>query len=283
MSPGFAPDPAPSWGAPSPVPPAPRSRYWIGVVVTVVAILSQYFVPEGYPPALALYGNLPGDLAVVYGVPIVAFALLVGRGPLRNGLRRMGRAAQEGLAWYGVLSLLALLVLFALLIAYQVLDPSAIALLKKQNPALTEAAGDPWLFVALSFLVGACEETIFRGWIFGYWRDVPGSWIGPATWTSVVFAGMHLYYGLTYGAASPLIFPGLFLTGFAFAATYRYSGGNLAVVALLHGENDASAYLTLPLGVLGDAIHYAVILAGAAVAFVLYLRRAAGPAPPPAG
>ncbi len=281
MASGFAPGEPPTWGAPRPVAPAPRWRYWTGVGITVFAILSQYFVPELAPSTLVLYGNLAGDLLVVYGVPIAAFAVLVGGGPLRDAFHRMRRATVEGLSWYGLLSLVALAVLFVLLIVYEVVDPAAIALLNKQNPALQQAVGDPWLYVALSFLVGACEETIFRGWIFGYWRDTPGSWIGPATWTSVVFAGVHVYYGLTYGAASPLVFPGLFLIGFAFAATYRYSGGNLVVVALLHGENDASAYLTLPLGVVGDVVHYAVILVGAAIAFVLYLRRADAPASPP--
>ena len=281
MSPGFTGGPPPAWGGAGAPASASRARYWTGVAVTVVAILSQYFVPELLPAARLLYGNLPGDLLVVYGVPIAAFALLVGGAPLRDAFRRLGRATAEGLSWYGTLSLAALLLLVGLVVVYQLLDPSALALLQRTNPALEEAAGDPWLFVALSFLVGACEETIFRGWIFGYWRDQPGGWLGPAAWTSAVFAGVHLYYGLTYGAASPLIFPGLFLTGFAFAATYRYSGGNLAVVALLHGENDASAYLTLPLGAIGYAIHYAVILAGAVLALALYLRRTDAPAPPP--
>jgi membrane protease YdiL (CAAX protease family) len=272
MMTGFSPGPPPAWGEARPT--ASRRRYWAGVLITVAAILSQYFVPELVPATLVLYGNLAGDLLVVYGIPVFAFLLLVGAGPLRDGLHHLGRATNEGLSWYGMLSLLALLVLVVLVVLYDLVDPSALQLLQRTNPALAQATSDPWLFVALSFLVGAFEETIFRGWIFGYWRDVPGSWIGPATWTSVVFAGVHLYYGFTYGAASPLIFPTLFLTGFALAATYRYSGGNLLVPALLHGENDASAYLTIPLGWVGDAIHYGVILVGAAWALALHLTRA---------
>jgi membrane protease YdiL (CAAX protease family) len=263
--------------------PAPPARYWVGVAITVLAIVSQYFVPEAFPATLVLYGNLPGDLFVVYGLPVIAFALLVGGAPLRDWNRNMATAGREGLSWYGLLSLLALVVVAVLVVVYEAVDPAALNYLMKQNPALTQATGNPWFFVGLSFVVGAFEETIFRGWIFGYWRDRGGSWVLPATWTSVLFAGVHLYYGFTYGPAAPLIFPGLFLIGFAFAATYRFSGGNLVVAALLHGENDATAYLTLINSEIADLIHYAVILAGALIAFVYYLRKMEAPTPPAPG
>lgn len=256
--------------------PAPLGRYVAGVVITVAAILSQYFVPQTLPAAQVLYGNLPGDILVVYGLPIVAFAALVGGGPLRDFAHRMGLASVEGLRWYGLLSLLSLAVLFALVVVYLAVDPSALGLLNRPNPALEQARGNPWFFVGFSFAVGAIEETIFRGWIFGYWRDRPGSWVVAASWTSVVFAGVHAYYAATYLQAAPLIFPGLFLLGFAFAATYRYSGGNLVVVALLHGLHDALAFLTIvpgPWAELGLPLEYLLILVGAIVGLVVYLSR----------
>ncbi len=252
--------------------PASTGAYVLGVAITVVAILSQYFVPVEWPATLVVYGNLPGDLFVVYGIPILTFSILLGPASLRAWRDRMGRATWEGLRWYGALSLLALGIVIALAVVYELVDPAALQLLGKPNPALEQARGDPWFFVGFSFVVGAVEETIFRGWIFGYWASRSKSWIGPAAWTSAIFAGVHLYYGLTYGPASPLIFPTLFLIGFGFAATYRLSGGNLVVVALLHGENDASAYLTLVVGEVGVAIHYLVILAGGLVALIHYLR-----------
>jgi membrane protease YdiL (CAAX protease family) len=266
-----------------PVVPASLGRYAAGVVITVVAILSQYFVPQAVPATRFLYDNLPGDLFVVYGIPVIAFALLVGATPLRDWYRRSGAATWEGLRWYGMLSALALVIVIALAIVYEILDPSALALLNKPNPALTQATGNPWFWVGFSFVIGAFEETIFRGWIFGYWRDRPGSWVLPATWTSVVFAGVHLYYGVTYGAAAPLIFPTLFLLGFALAATYRFSGGNLVLPALLHGANDASAFLTLISEEAGVIVHYVVILVGLVIALIQYVGsrpRALG-APPP--
>jgi membrane protease YdiL (CAAX protease family) len=265
--------PGTSAGAPS------HARYAVAVGVTVVAILSQYFVPEAIPALRPVYGTLIGDLAVVYGIPAVAFALLVGAGPLRRWADHMGTAVIEGLRWYGALSLLALAVVLALAIVYEAVDPSALQLLNKPNPALQQAVGDPWLYIALSFVIGAFEETIFRGWIYGYWKNWSGSWLIPATATSVLFAGVHLYYATTYTLAAPLIFPELFFLGFAFAATYRASGGNLVVVALLHGANDATAFLTLVNAPLGDGLHYLIILVGAALALVLYLRKPTAPPP----
>jgi len=252
----------------------------------VLAILSQYFVPQAVPATRILYSNLPGDLFVVYGIPVLAFSLLVGGAPLRNWKDRMGTAAWEGLQWYGILSLLAFVVVIALGIVYTILDPGALRLLERPNPALQQAQSNPWFYVGFSFVIGAFEETIFRGWIFGYWRDRSGNWLVPATWTSAVFAGVHLYYGTTYGAAAPLIFPTLFLTGFAFAATYQYSGGNLVVPALLHGAYDASAFLTIvpqPWGVLaGNAIRYGLIGIGALIWLADYLRKQSKASTPPA-
>jgi len=264
--------------------PASLGRYFLGVVITVFAILSQYFVPELLPATDIVYGNLPGDVFVVYGIPIIAFALLVGGAPLRDWGRRMGSATWHGLRFYGLLSLLALLVVLLLTIVYEVVDPAALQLLNRPNPALQQATGNPWFFVGFSFVVGALEETIFRGFMFGYWRDRSGPWMVPAVWTSVVFAGVHLYYGTTYGVAAPLIFPGLFLLGFAFAATYRFSRGNLVVPAVLHGAHDAAAFFTLISEEGGIILEYLVVLIGALIGLIHYLNREPfdlPPIPPP--
>ncbi len=255
------------------------------MVVTVTAIVSQYFVPQLVPGSRVVYGNLPGDLLVVYGVPIVAFSLLAGAAPLRNWSRRARVAVREGFAWYGALSILALVVILVLGFFYATFDPAALKLLTRPNPALEQAEGNPWFFVGFSFVVGAVEETIFRGWIFGYWRERPGSWVVPALWTSALFAGVHLYYATTYGIATPLIFPELFFAGLAFATTYQFSGGNLVIPALLHGAQDATAYLTLvsPLWQdIGLATHYTIILGGGLLFLVLYLRDREPP-PEPSG
>lgn len=261
------------------------ARYVLGVVITVVAVLSQYFVPQLFPATRLVYGSFLGDLLVVYGIPIVAFLYLVGLGPLREWKARLPLATREGLAWYGVLYLVSLGVILLLLVVYLLVDPSALTLLQQTNPAIAQAQSNPWFFVGFSFVIGAIEETIFRGWIFGFWSTRSTPWIVPATWTSALFAAVHLYYGITYGIVSPLLYTSLFLAGFAFAAAYRYSGGNLLVPALLHGQMDATAYLQLISPVVASVIRYGVVLVGAVIALVGYLRSprpAALPVPPPA-
>jgi membrane protease YdiL (CAAX protease family) len=256
-------------------------RYAIAVVVTVVAILSQYFLPQNVPALTPVYTSLPGDLFIVYGIPVIAFALLVGAGPLRRWRVRMGTATVDGLAFYAAATIVTLAVLAAMVVVYEALDPSALQLLSRQNPALTQAAGDPWFWVGFSFVIGAFEETIFRGWVYGFWRNRVSNWVGPAIATSALFAGLHLYYGTTYGAAAPLIFPGLFLLGFAFAATYQTSGGNLVVVALLHGLYDAAAFLTLVDTDLGLLVRYLPVVIGLVLLLVRFLGKGSGTALPP--
>ncbi len=246
-------------------------RYGIGLGVLVLAIVSQYFVPESWPASRGVYGSLAGDLAIVYGIPIVALAFLVGSGPLRRWAANLRPATVLGLSWFGAMAWLGLAITLVLGIVYAIVDPAALKLLSRPNPALEQAIGDPWLYVALSFGVGACEETIFRGWVFGFWVGRTRSWVVPAVLSSVLFAGVHLYYGTTYGAAAPLIFPTLFLLGFGFAATYRASGGNLVVVALLHGAYDATAYLTLVSPLAGNGARYLLLGVAGIVGLVYYV------------
>jgi len=258
------------------------ARYAVGVAVLVLAVTSQYFVPSLWPASRLVYGTLAGDLAVVYGLPVVAFALLVGPGPLRGWRTDLHRASVVGLGWYGALGLLAFLLTVVLAVVYEVVDPGALQLLERPNPALQAAAGNPWFFVGFSFVVGAFEETLFRGWVFGFWKGRTASWLTPALLSSALFAGLHVYYGTTYGIAAPLIFPTLFLLGLAFAATYRSCRGNLVVPALLHGANDAAAYLTLVSLAAGVDLHWTLLLVGGLVGLLYYaLPRAAAPAAVP--
>ncbi|MCI4349992.1 MAG: CPBP family intramembrane metalloprotease [Thermoplasmata archaeon] len=244
-------------------PPASARAYALALIITAAAVLSQYVVPQTFPGARILYGSLLPGLLIVYGIPILAFAFLVGADPLRNAFRNLGTAAEAGVRWTGLLLLLSLVVIGLLLTLYARFDPGALHLLSRPNPALQAAASNPYFWIAFSFVIGAVEETIFRGWVFGYWlrRDGP-RWFWHALWTSGLFAGFHLYYGTTYGPVAPIQFTTLFLLGFAYAATMRHSGGNLLVIALLHGANDASAFSTLVTPVGADLYLAALILGG---------------------
>ena len=258
------------------------TAYVVALVASVFAILSQYFLPQSVPALDPVYGSFFGDLFVVYGVPILAFALLVGSRPLAGFVENTGRAVVQGLAWYGVLSLVALVVLIGLTIVYLAVDPSALSQLTKETPVIQNAKSDPWFWVVFSFIIGLVEELIFRGWVFGYWLvRSPNRWVAHATWTSALFAGVHLYYGQTYGSVAPLVIPPLFFLGFAFAAAVRASGGNLIVVGILHGVNDAVAFYSLVNPNSAVAIHYLIVLLGGAIGLALYLR--GRPAPAPAG
>jgi membrane protease YdiL (CAAX protease family) len=258
--------------------------YAVALVVTVFSVLSQYFVPGAIPAVRPLYANFLGDLFIVYGVPILVFAVLVGGRPLAGFVENSGRATVQGLAWYGTLSLLAIVVEIAMTIVYLIVDPAALNLLKNTTPVIQAAASNPWFWIAFSFVIGLVEEVIFRGWIFGYWlaKD-PGHWAWHAAWTSALFAGVHLYYGQTYGVAAPLIFPSLFFLGFAFAAAMRASGGNVLVVGILHGVNDAVAFYSLVSNNQALALHYGIVFLGAAIAVVLFLRSRKAASPVNAG
>ncbi len=260
-----------------------RRNYFIATALTVLAIYSQYFVPELVPVARGVYGSLLGDVAVVYLLPVAAFALLVGGAPLRGYRTGMGRAAREGLRWYGLLSLLALFVTALLAAIYLAVDPVALGLLHRPNPELVAAASNPWFYIGFSFVAGAFEELLFRGWIFGFWLQRSDRWLAPALASSALFALVHLYYASTYALAAPLIFPTLFFLGFAFAGAVRASGGNLVVVALLHGATDAIAFYSLLNEPAALGLHYGLILVGALIGLIVYLQIPRPGPPPPRG
>jgi membrane protease YdiL (CAAX protease family) len=282
LVPRIAPLPATGDGVPEPI--APVSRYVLAVAITVAAILSQYVVPELVPATQVVYGTLLGGLFVVYGIPIAAFAILVGARPLRRWAAHSDVAVWEGLRWYALLSLLGLLLLIVLVAVYDRVDPHALTLLTRPNPVLQAATGDPFFWIAFSFVIGAVEETIFRGWIFGYWlAKGTDRWELHALWSSALFAGVHLYYGTTYQDAAPLIYPTLFLTGLAFAGAVRASGGNLWVVAVLHGAHDSAAFLTLISTNAALGAEYGIIAIGAVIALIDLLGSVETPPASPAG
>ncbi|MGA7861083.1 MAG: type II CAAX endopeptidase family protein [Thermoplasmata archaeon] len=259
---------------PPPEKVASLAAYFAAVSITVLAILSQYFLPQLVPAARPVYATLATGLLVIYGIPILAFVLLVGIGPLRRFFSTPGSAVVEGLRWYGAMSILGLLAAFTIVAVLSAIDPSAVSQLSKLSPPLVAAESDPWFWVGFSFVIGIVEETIFRGWIFGYWLlRSPSQWFVHAVWTSLLFASMHLYYGNTYGLASGVAFAELFFAGLGFAFAVRYSRGNLLVVGLLHGAHDALSFSTLVWKPYGIELYYLLILVGAFVFLAVFLRQ----------
>jgi membrane protease YdiL (CAAX protease family) len=255
--------------------------YSLAVLVTAFAVLSQYFLPQRVPALHPIYGSFVGSLGVVYGVPALAFFVLVGGRPLSRYFSEPGRAATEGLRWFGLIFVLSLAVLFALTLVYLLVDPAALRLLNRPNPVIQAARSDPGFWIAFSFVVGFVEESLFRGWIFGYWL-ARGSraWIGPAVLSSLLFAAVHLYYGVTYQAAAAFAFAQLFLLGMAFSVGMRYGRGAVFMVALLHGTYDAAGFLTLVSVRASLSLEYGVVAIGLILAALRYFQQRAA-APPP--
>lgn len=259
---------------------APVPSYLAAVAITVIAILSPYFLGHGIPVVSPLYGSAATGTLIVYGIPILAFLLLVGTGPLTRYVANPGRATVEGLRWYGAMSILGLVTAFAVVAVLLAVDPAAVAQLTKLSPPLQEARADPWFWVGFSFVIGIVEETIFRGWVFGYWlRRDPSRWLLPAVATSLLFAAVHLYYGTTYGWASGVAFAELFFAGLGFAFAVRYSQGTLIVVGLLHGLHDALSFASLVWSPYAEELYYLLILVGALVFLAVLFRQRQPPRP----
>lgn len=260
--------------------PAPVSSYVAALAITVVTVLSQYFLPQHVAFVRPVYDSLATDLLLIYGLPALAFLLLVGRGPLTQYFANTGSAIVEGLRWYGATSILGLVAALVIVAALAVFDPSDLTQLTKLSPPLVAAESDPWFWVGFSFAIGIVEETIFRGWVFGYWlQRAPTQWFPHAMWTSLLFAAVHLYYGSTYGWASGVAFAELFFSGLGFSVAVRYSKGNLLIVGLLHGAHDALSFSTLVWKPYAEVLYYLLIVAGAVVFLVVALRRDRAPRP----
>ena len=263
-------------GGRSEAPPPSLSAYLVSVAVLVGGIAVQYL--PIFPTSLPYWEGEGLGALITYGPGLLAFFLLVGTQPLRNFVRRSGLGTLEGFRWYGILGLLSILAVIALSAVYEGVEPTRFnELLKRVTNVESSGASDPIAWILLSFPIGLVEETLFRGFVLGGALLLFGTkrWKWHAVWTSLLFTGVHLYYGLTYLEISPLFYVQIFLLGLAFAFAYVRSGGNLLVVALLHGLYDATSFSQfLPwIGLEGAAVlRYAFLGMAAVVALVLYLR-----------
>lgn len=246
----------------------------MAVAATVGGVLSQYVIPDSWvPPGIA---GLVFGLFLAYGIGFIAFFLAFGVRPLRNFVRRNGPGAREAFRWYGIFTLVGLLLAILLIMAFTVIEPHRLATLEqKETPVIQAGASNPLFYIILSVIVvGFAEETIFRGYILGTLLTLNGTknWRVHAIWTSVLFASVHLYYYQTYDEVSLIYYAQIVTLGVAFAYAYVLSGGNILFIALLHGGFDAVSFLSLAAG--GQdwsaALHYVIILLAAIWALYLY-------------
>ena len=244
----------------------PKKFYLLGVVVIFLSVYSQYFIH---------YGSIIGYL-VVYGVPVLVVSLILGRQLLQRAAKNNEETAKFGLGLFGVLIAIGLLLSIIALAVITHFDPHAANLLNKLNPVLNVPPNVAWLMIPISILVvGPAEEYIFRGFVYGgLLRISKGKyWLLLAVVSSVMFASVHAYYAFTYGVASVLPFIDLITFGLAMAITYYWSGGNLLVLALIHGTYDATGFLGVATtNQIGKAAQFAMIFVGIGFA-VVYLPK----------
>ncbi|MCL5666284.1 MAG: CPBP family intramembrane metalloprotease [Patescibacteria group bacterium] len=219
--------------------PVSKTKYILGLAITLGAIYSQYL--------LGIFGK-PWRLFYVYGIPILGITLLMKSAIFKKALTNNKTALKFGLAYYGLFTLLGFGA--ASLVFYLIgrLDPSAIDLLNKPNPVLHVSLQYAKIMVFLSFVViGPAEEFIFRGFVFGGLLNMSKGrrWLTLALLSSLIFAGAHLYYILVYGVNSIGFLIDITAFALAMCFTYYLSGGNLLVPAMLHGFYDATGFLSI--------------------------------------
>jgi membrane protease YdiL (CAAX protease family) len=252
--------------------------YAIATAIAAAGIISQYLIPSSwFPPGIS---GFVLDLFLVYGFGLMAFYIAFDTRPIRNFLERNKAGAREGFRWYGIFVLMGLLLAFALTAFYLAVDSSRYwDLMHKATNIQNAGASDPLFYILFSiFFVGFVEETLFRGYILGSLLTIVGTrnWRTYAVLTSLLFAGVHIYYAQTYMEVSPIYYAEIAAMGLAFSYTYVLSGGNILVIALLHGGYDALSFFSLtPLGKTDSialVMIYVLLLASALWALSLYLR-----------
>jgi membrane protease YdiL (CAAX protease family) len=245
-----------------------KSAYLFGVLTIFVCVYSQYFI-------LGL-DEISGIL-LVYGIPILVTGFIWGRTIISKAVNQLYTALKFGLGYFGAFTVVAILVSTVILLVILIADPNSLNLLNTPNPVLPTSPKMAWLMVGLSFFViGPAEEYLFRGFIYGGLLDIfrARHWLFLAFISSILFAGVHLYYALVYGITSLVMFADLIAFGMAMAATYYVSGGNLLIPAMIHGAYDASGFVGVATTIEASIILRGILtVIGIIVAFAIFIQR----------
>lgn len=256
--------------------PKGKKFYVLGLTIVFLAVYSPYLLQYLGVHLGQVLGLIAGYL-LVYGVPILAITLLWGTAIIRRFFKNTYSGLELGLGYFGVFTVLGLVLGVVILVFLIALNPSTVNLLNKPNPVLNVSPDLAWIMVGVSFLViGPAEEYIFRGFVFGGLLEIfkNRNWLILAFVSSLLFSAGHLYYAFTYGPASLIQFTDLVTFGMAMAATFYLSGGNLFAPALIHGAYDATAFVGVATSTnISLGLRAFMILLGIIVAFLLYIQR----------
>jgi membrane protease YdiL (CAAX protease family) len=202
-----------------------------GLIVDIPAIvLGVKISSEHTPPGIEFADTVVQDVAFV--LTAVLFAHLGGR-KVRSWQFGYRSTPAVRAAWLTVLTIGVFLV-------FSVVWEAALNVTEKDTKLL-EALGtnETTVLLVLSALLTTviapiCEETLFRGYIFGAlskWRG----WLPAAIMTGILFGGVH------FGSAPVEDLVPLGVLGFALCLLYRRTGSLYPCIAL-HSLNNSFAF-----------------------------------------
>jgi uncharacterized protein len=202
-----------------------------GLIVDIPAIALGVKISSGYtPPGIELADTVVQE--VVFVLTAIMFARFGGR-TVRSWQLGFCPTALRGAIGLAALTIGGFLAFSAAwVIALNV---------KEEDTKLLEALGtnETVVLLALSALLTTviapiCEETLFRGYIFGALSKWKG-WLPAAAITGVLFGGVH------YGSAPPVDLVPLAVLGFALCWLYRRTGSLYPCIAV-HSLNNSFAF-----------------------------------------
>ena len=205
----------------------------VGVLLALATavVLSVPVVIVDHPAGgeLSAPANVASQLAQELAFVMVPFVIAMqkGAGSAREAARRLGlrRFKPSALLWV----LAAIFVYYAFAVAYVVVfgEPKQEDLADKLGPVAVQV-------LLIAIVVPICEETCFRGMLFGGLRErMPR--IGAALLSGLIFGALHATTGVS--AVPPLMVFGVIL-----ALLYERTGSILPGV-LLHMLNNSIALL----------------------------------------
>ncbi len=248
--------------------PISRRTYIVGLLILFTSAYSQYLLRGG---------NSIFNMAIVYGIPVLAVSLLWGSAIIDRALHQTLRAIKFGLGVYGLFTALGTLAAIGISFLLIRFDPSAVNLLHKPNPVLHTSPEHAWIMVGVSFLIiGPVEEYLFRGFVYGGLLSLFRNrhWLSLAFVSAILFAAVHLYYGIVYGIASIIPFTDLVAFGMAMAVTYYLSDGNILIPALIHGLYDATGFLGVATSSnIGAFLRSLLMVIGVIIGIVIFVQR----------